>query len=85
VSKPPVVVLRGGRGTRLREKTETLATGYLGKPLERLAAAGELRAHRHESFWDCMDTYKDAVVFDELWRGGEAPWRVWDGAPRAHA
>ncbi|HWH21636.1 MAG TPA: sugar phosphate nucleotidyltransferase, partial [Solirubrobacterales bacterium] len=47
-------------------------------PLEALAAAGELGAFRHEGFWDCMDTYKDAVVLDDLWRGGEAPWRVWD-------
>jgi glucose-1-phosphate cytidylyltransferase len=50
-------------------------------PLERLAAAGQLHAHRHEGFWDCMDTYKDAVTLDDLWRSGEAPWRAWDGAP----
>jgi glucose-1-phosphate cytidylyltransferase len=50
-------------------------------PLERLAAAGQLRAHRHEGFWECMDTYKDAVVLDDLWRLGEAPWRVWDAEP----
>lgn len=50
------------------------------EPLERLAGAGRLHAHRHEGFWDCMDTYKDAVVLDDLWRGGKAPWRVWDGA-----
>ena len=49
------------------------------EPLERLAAADELHAHRHEGFWDCMDTYKDAVTLDDLWRGGEAPWKVWDG------
>ena len=48
------------------------------EPLERLAAAGQLRAHRHEGFWDCMDTYKDAVELDDLWRGGEAPWQVWN-------
>jgi glucose-1-phosphate cytidylyltransferase len=48
------------------------------EPLETLAAAGELRAHRHEGFWDCMDTYKDAVELDDLWRGGEAPWHAWD-------
>ena len=35
---------------------------------------GELRAHRHEGFWDCMDTYKDAVVLNDLWEAGEAPW-----------
>jgi glucose-1-phosphate cytidylyltransferase len=49
-------------------------------PLAELAAAGELRAFRHEGFWDCMDTYKDAVYLDDLWSAGRAPWRVW-GAP----
>jgi glucose-1-phosphate cytidylyltransferase len=53
------------------------------EPLEDLASVGQLRAHRHEGFWDCMDTYKDAVVLDDLWRGGEAPWRVWDADPAA--
>ncbi len=47
-------------------------------PLERLAAAGELRAHRHEGFWECMDTYKDAVQLNDLWASGEAPWKLWD-------
>src|SRR5437588_8206801 len=37
------------------------------EPLERLAAAGELWAYRHEGFWGCMDTYKDAVELGELW------------------
>jgi hypothetical protein len=27
-----------------------------------------------------MDTYKDAVVLNDLWAAGEAPWRVWDAA-----
>lgn len=44
------------------------------QPLARLAAAGELRAYRHEGFWDCMDTYKDAVELNDLWASGEAPW-----------
>jgi glucose-1-phosphate cytidylyltransferase len=47
-------------------------------PLERLATAGELHAYRHEGFWDCMDTYKDAVTLDDLWRSGDAPWQAWD-------
>lgn len=50
-------------------------------PLERLAAAGELRGWRHEGFWDCMDTYKDAVVLNDLWATGSPPWRVWDDVP----
>jgi glucose-1-phosphate cytidylyltransferase len=48
------------------------------EPLERLASEGELRAHRHEGFWECMDTYKDAVALNDLWASGDAPWRVWD-------
>ena len=48
------------------------------EPLERLAAAGELRAFRHEGFWDCMDTYKDAVVLNDLWSQGHAPWKLWN-------
>jgi glucose-1-phosphate cytidylyltransferase len=50
-------------------------------PLRLLAREGELRAYRHEGFWDCMDTYKDAVVLNDLWSAGEAPWRLWDAAP----
>jgi glucose-1-phosphate cytidylyltransferase len=44
------------------------------EPLERLAAAGELHAFRHDGFWDCMDTYKDAVLLNDLWAQGLAPW-----------
>jgi glucose-1-phosphate cytidylyltransferase len=46
-------------------------------PLESLAADGELRAFRHEGFWDCMDTYKDAILLNDLWATGEAPWKLW--------
>jgi glucose-1-phosphate cytidylyltransferase len=50
------------------------------EPLERLAADGQLSAYRHEGFWDCMDTYKDAVELNDLWAGGTPPWTVWAGA-----
>jgi glucose-1-phosphate cytidylyltransferase len=55
------------------------------EPLQRLAAAGELRAFRHEGFWECMDTYKDAVELNDLWASGRAPWHLWrpDGAREA--
>ena len=44
------------------------------EPLQRLAAAGELRAYRHDGLWECMDTYKDAVALNDLWASGAAPW-----------
>ena len=43
-------------------------------PLEELSAEDQLRAFRHEGFWDCMDTYKDLVTLNDLWEKGEAPW-----------
>ncbi len=48
------------------------------EPLTRLAADGQLRAFRHEGFWECMDTYKDAVMLNDLWADGSAPWKLWD-------
>ena len=48
------------------------------EPLEGLAAAGELAAFRHSGFWDCMDTYKDALLLNDLWLAGKAPWKLWD-------
>ncbi len=47
------------------------------EPLEGLAADGQLRAFRHTGFWDCMDTYKDAITLNDLWAGGNPPWRLW--------
>jgi glucose-1-phosphate cytidylyltransferase len=47
------------------------------EPLESLAAEGELRAYCHEGFWDCMDTYKDAILLNDLWASGAAPWKAW--------
>jgi glucose-1-phosphate cytidylyltransferase len=46
------------------------------EPLRRLAAEGQLRAYRHEGFWECMDTYKDAIALNDLWASGAAPWRA---------
>jgi len=47
------------------------------EPLAALAAHGGLRAFRHEGFWDCLDTYKDALLLNDLWVSGAAPWKVW--------
>jgi glucose-1-phosphate cytidylyltransferase len=44
------------------------------RPLEGLAGDGQLHAYRHGGFWECMDTYKDAVALNDLWASGEAPW-----------
>ncbi len=46
-------------------------------PLERLAAEGRLHGYRHTGFWECMDTYKDAVQLNDLWAQQRPPWKVW--------
>jgi glucose-1-phosphate cytidylyltransferase len=47
------------------------------EPLEGLAADGQLRAYRHTGFWECMDTYKDAVQLNDLWQREHPPWKLW--------
>lgn len=45
-------------------------------PLEQLATDGDLVAYRHDGFWHAMDTLRDKLHLEELWRAG-APWKVW--------
>lgn len=53
------------------------ATSWEQGPLERLAAAGELMAFEHDGFWQPMDTLRDKNHLEDLWRSGEAPWKLW--------
>jgi glucose-1-phosphate cytidylyltransferase len=47
------------------------------EPMERLAADGQITAHRHTGFWMPMDTLRDKQKLDSLWADGKAPWRLW--------
>ena len=53
------------------------ATVFEREPLEKLADAGELMAYRHNGFWKCMDTMRDHQKLEELWKNGDASWKVW--------
>ncbi len=46
------------------------------KPLETLSQEKNLLAFKHDSFWKCMDTYKDTITLNELWSAGNAPWSL---------
>lgn len=52
-------------------------TPWEREPLEKLAAAGELMAFRHDGFWQPMDTLRDREQLESLWAAGRAPWAVW--------
>ncbi|MEJ7930868.1 glucose-1-phosphate cytidylyltransferase [Ramlibacter sp. AN1015] len=47
------------------------------EPMERLAAAGQLSAYRHEGFWQPMDTLRDKQTLEAMWTSGRAPWKLW--------
>jgi glucose-1-phosphate cytidylyltransferase len=46
------------------------------QPLEKLAQDGELRAFKHEGFWQCMDTLRDRETLEKIYDSGKAPWDV---------
>lgn len=47
-------------------------------PLERLASDRQLSAYTHRGFWQPMDTLRDKLRLEELWKNGNAPWKKWD-------
>ena len=47
------------------------------KPLQRLAANGQLAAYQHRGFWHAMDTLRDKNHLEDLWSSGNAPWKSW--------
>lgn len=53
------------------------ATMWEREPLERLSRAGQLGAYRHRGFWQAMDTLRDQIHLESLWRSGKAPWKSW--------
>lgn len=52
-------------------------THWERRPLERLAAEGQLAAYRHSGFWQPMDTLRDKSQLEALWDSGKAPWKNW--------
>ena len=53
------------------------STAWEQEPLEKLAQAGQLSAFKHDGFWQPMDTLRDKNKLEELWKSGQAPWKIW--------
>lgn len=47
------------------------------EPFQRMIAERKVWSPRYEGFWQCMDTFKDKQILDELEGSGKAPWQVW--------
>ena len=46
-------------------------------PLETLASNDQLRAYRHDGFWQCVDTVRELTMLRDLWNSKSVPWKVW--------
>ncbi|PJD93196.1 MAG: glucose-1-phosphate cytidylyltransferase [Legionella sp.] len=53
------------------------ATTWEKEPVERLASEGQMSAYFHEGFWQPMDTLLHKKQLEDLWKDGQAPWKVW--------
>lgn len=47
------------------------------KPMETLASEGRMAVYKHTGFWKAMDTLRDKIELDNLWKSGRAPWKLW--------
>ncbi len=45
--------------------------------LEKLAKDDSLAVYQHAGFWQCMDTYREMEMLNNMWNKGQAPWRLW--------
>ena len=51
---------------------------FESETLKKLAKQKKLTAYRHNGFWKCMDTIKDKIELEELWKKNKAPWKIYE-------
>ena len=45
------------------------------EPMRRAVADGQMAGFVHDGFWQCMDTAREHQMLNQLWDGGNAPWK----------
>lgn len=54
------------------------------EPFQRLIGENKVWSLPYKGFWQCMDTFRDKQILDELEATGKAPWCLWkNGQPSA--
>jgi glucose-1-phosphate cytidylyltransferase len=46
-------------------------------PLQKIASEGQLKAFKHDGFWQCMDNIREKNYLDKQIREKNAPWMRW--------
>ena len=47
-------------------------------PMNNAVNDNQMSAFVHEGFWQCMDTQREHNILCEMWKSGNAPWKVWE-------
>lgn len=42
-----------------------------------LSKERKFKAYMHAGFWQCMDTYREQMLLEQMWNSGNAPWKTW--------
>jgi len=63
---------------RIFELIEGDNTVFEREPLEILAKQEQLMSYRHTGFWQCMDTLREKMELEAMWKSGNAPWKLWE-------
>ena len=53
------------------------------EPFRKLMTENRVGSVRYDGFWQCMDTFRDKQILDELEASGAAPWRLWKNGKHA--
>jgi glucose-1-phosphate cytidylyltransferase len=44
------------------------------EPFQRLTQEGQLMAYKHAGFWQCMDTLRDKILLNKIYKSKKIPW-----------
>ena len=71
--------INGGYFVMRREAFKYIRPGeeLVYEPFKRMMAERKVWSYRYDGFWQCMDTFRDKQVLDEMDASGTAPWRLW--------
>ncbi|MCI0548313.1 MAG: glucose-1-phosphate cytidylyltransferase [Candidatus Rokubacteria bacterium] len=77
------LLINGGFFALKQEIFEYMGEGeeLVEEPFRRLITARQLLGYTYSGFWQCMDTFKDKQLFDDMNARGYTPWEVWRRAP----
>lgn len=46
------------------------------EPLKKISKIKELAVYKHEGFWQCMDTVREKIILEDLYKSKKCPWKI---------